>query len=137
GSEVAVTGPELWPLCRRQNGPAPRSLAPEAYDCFMARSPRRLHRMQGCGAIVAPTAGLPSVRPRHPAIKSCRALTTPTAVDKWPAAARLLAVALAGPPPPHLSTCYRKGSHLEQSPLTENSPCKAQDEVRGQSTPGV
>src|SRR5215470_16905872 len=79
---------------------APRSLAPEAYDCFMARSPRRLHRMQGCGAIVAPTAGLPSVRPRHPAIKSCRALTTPTAVDKWPAAARLLAVALAG----HLPT---------------------------------
>src|SRR5215470_3441256 len=53
---------------------------------------------------------------------------------------------ISGPPPPDswrslwratypqlppLSICSRKGSHLEQSPLTENSPCKAQDEVRG------
>src|SRR5215831_16604033 len=51
---------------------------------------------------------------------------------------------ISGPPPPDswrslwratypqlppLSICSRKGSHLEQSPLTENSPCKAQDEV--------
>src|SRR5215470_11800190 len=50
---------------------------------------------------------------------------------------------ISGPPPPDswrslwratypqlppLSICSRKGSHLEQSPLTENSPCKAQDE---------
>src|SRR5262249_46293785 len=57
---------------------------------------------------------------------------------------------VSGPPPPTswrslwratypqlppLSICSRKGSHLEQSPLTENSPCKAQDEVRGRSGP--
>jgi hypothetical protein len=51
---------------------------------------------------------------------------------------------ISGPPPPDswrslwratypqlppLSICSRKGSHLEQTPLTENSPCKAQHEV--------
>src|SRR5262249_49678163 len=51
---------------------------------------------------------------------------------------------ISGPPPPDswrslwratypqlppLSICSRKGSHLEQTPLTETSPCKAQHEV--------
>src|SRR5262249_4307148 len=50
---------------------------------------------------------------------------------------------ISGPPPPDswrslwratypqlppLSICSRKGSHLEQSPVKENSPCKAQNE---------
>jgi hypothetical protein len=31
-------------------GPPPRSLASEAYDCFMVRTSRGFNRIQGCGA---------------------------------------------------------------------------------------
>ncbi len=48
----------IEPLVRM--GPPPRSLAPEASDCFMVRFLRGGHRIQGCGAIVARCGGLPS-----------------------------------------------------------------------------
>ena len=41
-------------------GPLPRSLATEAHECFMVRTPDGSNRIQGCGARFARTGGLPS-----------------------------------------------------------------------------
>ena len=45
--------------------PPPRSFAADAHGCIMVRIRRRIHRMQGCGAMFAPDGGLPSDRPDH------------------------------------------------------------------------
>jgi hypothetical protein len=38
-------------------GLPPRSLAADAHDCIMVRIPSAIHRIQACGAMIAPPAG--------------------------------------------------------------------------------
>jgi hypothetical protein len=56
--------------------------------------------MQGCGAISAPDRQAPLGSIAAPGKDTARTQLPPAAVDKWPAAARLLAVAASG----HLPT---------------------------------
>jgi len=45
-----MSGLALAPFYRM--GPPPRSLAAEAYDCFMVRTRQGSNRIQGCGAML-------------------------------------------------------------------------------------